>query len=144
MGDSMKHRKCSILILVTALLIIGMREVCMAQYSQHVPSETVATQEPNHPQVVIQIDESSGLQLFSAERFSRGVNHPVQERIRGAFVFRVKRFLFRRSEHSAWRPGCIADCPEMPDLNTVESERRSFAAVPVRIDSEVTKLRRRR
>jgi hypothetical protein len=138
MGDPMKHRKCSILILVTALLIIGMREVCMAQYSQHVPSETAATQEANKTQVAIQIHESFDLQLFSAERFSRGVSHPVQERIRGAFVFRVKRFQFGKSERSAWRPGCIADCLVRPDLNTVESERRSLAAVPVRIDSEVT------
>jgi len=140
----MKHRKCSILILVTALLIIGMREVCMAQYSQHVPIETTATQESNSTQAPIQIDESFDHQLFSALRFSRGVSRPVQERIHGAFVFRVKRFLFMRSECSAWRPGCIADCLERPNLNTVESERRGFAAVPVRIDSEVTTLRRRK
>ena len=140
----MNHRKCSILILVTALLIIGMREVCMAQYSQHVSIGPSATQESNNTRLAIQIDESSDLQLFSALRFSEGVRHPVEERIRGAFVFRVKRFLFRRSERSAWKPGCLADCFERPSLNTVESERRSFAAVPVRIDSEVTTLRRRR
>lgn len=140
----MKRRKCSILILVTALLIIGMREVCMAQYSQHVSIGTSVTQESNKTPLAIQIDESSALQLFSALRFSGGVSHPVEERIRGGFVFRVKRFLFRGSERSASRAPYIADCFERPSLNTVESERRSFAAVPVRLDSEVTTLRRRR
>lgn len=140
----MKHRKCSILILVTAFLILGMREVCMAQYSQHVSIKTSATQESNNARLAIQIDKSTDLQLFSALGFSEGVSHRAEERIRGAFVFRVKRFLFRTPENAAWTPMRIADCSETPGLNTVESERRSFAAVPVRIDSEVTTLRRRR
>ena len=140
----MQHRKCSILILVTAFLIIGMREVCMAQYSQHVPSETAATHESNHTRVAIQIDESSDLELFNAPRFSQAVSHPVQERIRGGFVFRVKRFLFKTFERPAWKPGQMADCLEGPCLNTVEFDQRSFAALPVRIDSEVTSFDWRR
>ena len=128
MGDRMKHRKCSILILVTAVLIIGTREVCMAQYSQHVSIATSATQESNNARLAIQIDESSDLKLFSALRFSEAVSHRVEEGIRGAFVFRVKRFLFKALERSAWRPGCIADSFGRTCVNIVESERRSFAA----------------
>ena len=51
----MTHRKCSILILVTALLIIGMREVCMAQYSQQVCSKVdFGHKEAHKAQIVTQ------------------------------------------------------------------------------------------
>lgn len=115
MGDLVKR---IIVILVTALLIAGMREVCMAQYSQDASVERAATKKSNNTQ--------------------------LQERIPGAFVLRVKKLLFKTSKRAASRPECIADSFERPSLNTVESERRSFAAVPVRIDSEVTTRRGRR
>lgn len=140
----MKHRKCSTLILVTALLIIGMREVCMAQYSQRVPIETAATQESNNTDVAIQIHESIDLQSLSVVRISRDVSNQLQERIRGGLVFRVKRFLFKTFEQPAWKPGHMADCLEGPCLNTVKSEWTTFATLPVRIDSEVETFRRRR
>jgi hypothetical protein len=34
----MKHKRCSALILATALMIIGMRGVCMAEFSYHLSS----------------------------------------------------------------------------------------------------------
>ena len=68
----MNRRRHSVLILVTALLIIGMRGVCAAQFSQHASVDKADTQEWNDVQA----------------------SHPVNERIRGGFVFRVKRYIY--------------------------------------------------
>jgi hypothetical protein len=64
----MKRKRCSVLILATALLIIGMRGVCTAHYAEHVSD----TQKCNEIQMVISIDKS------------------MQTR----FVFRVKRYFY--------------------------------------------------
>ena len=77
MGNCMKHKRYSALILATALLIIGMRGVCAAQFSQHV--EKSDTQELN---LTIPVDTSIDL---------------VSEPIRGRFIFRVKRYVRTRS-----------------------------------------------
>jgi hypothetical protein len=73
----MKHKTYSALILATALLIIGMRGVCAAQFSQHV--------EKSHMQErswTIPISTSIDL---------------ADKPIRGAFIFRVKRYVRARS-----------------------------------------------
>lgn len=73
----MKHKRYSAFILATALLIIGMRGVCAAQFSQHV--EKSETQGWN---LTIPINPSIDL---------------VNEPIRGGFIFRVKRYVRTRS-----------------------------------------------
>jgi hypothetical protein len=73
----MKHKTYSALILATALLIIGMRGVCAAQFSQHV--------EKSHMQErswTIPISTSIDL---------------ADKPIRGGFIFRVKRYVRARS-----------------------------------------------
>ena len=68
----MKRKRCSVLILTTALLIIGMRGVCAAHYSEHLSIDKSDTQELNEVQMAITIDKS------------------MQTR----FVFRVKRYFY--------------------------------------------------
>ena len=68
----MRRQRCSVLILATALLIIGMRGVCAAQYSEHASIDKSDAQKCNDVQVVISIDKS------------------MQTR----FVFRVKRYFY--------------------------------------------------
>jgi len=68
----MKRKRCSVLILATALLIIGMRGVCAAQYSEHLSNDKSDRQKCNDVQVAITIDKS------------------IQTR----FVFRVKRYFY--------------------------------------------------
>ncbi|HJY28083.1 MAG TPA: hypothetical protein VJ306_08665 [Pyrinomonadaceae bacterium] len=68
----MKRKRCSVLILATALLIIGMRSVCAAEYSEHLSIDKSDTQKCNDVQVAISIDKST------------------QTR----FVFRVKRYFY--------------------------------------------------
>jgi hypothetical protein len=73
----MKHKTYSALILATALLIIGMRGVCAAQFSQLV--------EKSHMQErswTIPISTSIDL---------------ADKPIRGGFIFRVKRYVRARS-----------------------------------------------
>jgi len=73
----MKHKRYSALILAMALLIIGMRGVCAAQFSQHV--------EKSHMQersVTMPISTSIDL---------------ADKPIRGGFIFRVKRYVRTRS-----------------------------------------------
>jgi hypothetical protein len=69
----MNHKRYSALILAMALLIIGMRGVCAAQFSQHV--EESDTQERS-----LTIPISTSIEL-------------VDEPIRGGFIFRVKRYV---------------------------------------------------
>ena len=66
----MKRKRCGVLILATALLIIGMRGVCAAHYSEHLSIDKSNAQKLNEIQVAISIDKS------------------IQTR----FVFRVKRY----------------------------------------------------
>ena len=68
----MRHKRCGVLILATALLIIGMRGVCMAHYSEHLSIDKSDTQKLNEVQVAISIDKS----------------------IQTKFVFRVKRYFY--------------------------------------------------
>jgi hypothetical protein len=68
----MRHKRCGVLILATALLIIGMRGVCTAHYSEHLSIDKSDTQKLNEVQMVITIDKS------------------IQTR----FVFRVKRYFY--------------------------------------------------
>ena len=73
----MKHKRYSALILATALLIIGMRGVCAAQFSQHI--EKSDTQERS-----LTIPISTSIDL-------------MDKPIRGGFIFRVKRYVRTRS-----------------------------------------------
>lgn len=77
MGNCMKHKRYSALILAMALLIIGMRGVCAAQFSQHV--EKADTHECS-----LTIPISTSIDL-------------ADKPIRSGFVFRVKRFVRTRS-----------------------------------------------
>lgn len=77
MGNCMKPKRYSALILALALLIIGMRGVCAAQFSQHV--EKSVTQERS---LTIPLDASIDL---------------ADKPIRSGFIFRVKRFVRTRS-----------------------------------------------
>jgi hypothetical protein len=77
MGNCMKHQRYSALILAMALLIIGMRGVCAAQFSQHV--EKSDTQECS-----LTIPISTSIDL-------------ADKPIRSGFIFRVKRFVRTRS-----------------------------------------------
>jgi len=84
LGNFMKRKRCSVLILATALLIIGMRGVCAAHYSEHVSID--------HDQ------QSGSLQL------DRTGSHVMHERIRTNFNFRVKRFSFSsKVTNQSWR-----------------------------------------
>ena len=73
----MKNKRYSALVLATALMIIGMRGVCAAQFSQHV--ERSETQKWS---LTIPINPSIDL---------------ANEPIRGGFIFRVKRYVRTRS-----------------------------------------------
>jgi len=68
----MKRKRCGVLILATALLIIGMRGICAAEYSEHLSNDKSDMQKCNDVQVTISIDKS------------------IQTR----FVFRVKRYFY--------------------------------------------------
>ena len=73
----MNRKRYSALILATALLIIGMRGLCAAQFSQHV--ENSDRQEWS---LTIPINTSIDL---------------ADKPIRGGFIFRVKRYVRTRS-----------------------------------------------
>src|SRR5262249_2532399 len=90
----MKNKRCSVLILVTALVIIGMRGVCMAQYSQHISIDRSETQEWNDVEVAIPINKSIDSPLTGSLRLSRNVSHLVDEPVRTGFTFRVKRYFY--------------------------------------------------
>jgi hypothetical protein len=77
----MKHRRYSALILATALLIIGMRGVCAAQFSQHVEKS-----DPHERSLTIPISTSIDL---------------ADKPIRGGFIFRVKRYVATSSSQGA-------------------------------------------
>jgi hypothetical protein len=77
----MKHKKYSALILATALLIIGMRGVCAAQFSQHVEKS-----KPHQGSLTTPINTSINF---------------VDKSTRAGFNFRVKRYLVNSPSHGA-------------------------------------------
>src|SRR5258705_8479128 len=90
----MNHKRYSFVILATALIIIGMRGLCMAQFSQRVSIQNPDTQEWNDVQLAIPINKSTDLLLFGTLRFGRDVSHLVDERVGGGFTFRVKKYVY--------------------------------------------------
>jgi hypothetical protein len=90
----MNRKKYSVVILAIALIIIGTREVCMAQFSQRAAIDKSDTQEWNDVQLAIPVNKSTDVLLFGTLRLGRNITHPVDERIGGGFVFRVKRYVY--------------------------------------------------
>jgi hypothetical protein len=82
----MNGKRCRLAILALALIIIGMRGLCAAQFSQRASMQKSDAQEGNNVQA--RINKSTGL------RFGPNVSHLVDERIEGRFVFRVKRYVY--------------------------------------------------
>jgi hypothetical protein len=101
MGNRMNRKRYSAFILATALLIIGMRGVCMAQYSEHVSIEKPASQECND------------VQLSSPINTSTDFSQLVDKRMIVGFTFRVKKYVYGFPKSfvpfaflcgSSWRP----------------------------------------
>jgi hypothetical protein len=81
MGNCMKHKRYSVLILSTALLIIGMRGVCAAQFSQHVEKK-------------------------NSHECSLTINTPINlmdKGTRAGFNFRVKRYVVKSPKATSHR-----------------------------------------
>jgi hypothetical protein len=105
----MKRKRCGVLILTTALLIIGMRGVCAAHYSEHLSIDKSDTQKCNGIQVVISIDKS------------------MQTR----FVFRVKRYFYVPPKQSHTSTELDRDLPGNPDKSAfAQKSKRYHGLVP--------------
>jgi hypothetical protein len=74
----MSGKRCRLAILALALIIIGMRGLCAAQFSQRASIQKSDAQE----------------RLSGTLQFGRTVRHLVDERIESKFVFRVKRYVY--------------------------------------------------
>jgi hypothetical protein len=97
----MNRKRYSVVIFVTALLIIGVRGVCAAQYSEHASIEISDTQEWNDVQLTSPIDRSTDFSQLIDKRMIVG------------FTFRVKKYgygfpksfvPFVLLRGSTWRP----------------------------------------
>ncbi len=67
----MNHKRYRVMILATALIIIGTRGLSMAQFSQRASIQKSDTQEWNDVQLAIPINKSTDLLLFGMLRFER-------------------------------------------------------------------------
>jgi hypothetical protein len=89
----MNGKRYSVVILVGALIIIGTRGVCLAQFSKHMEIQNSKAQKLNVVQASIPFNQSTALRI---PRLDRAVGHGLDQRIEGKFVFRVKRFMLAR------------------------------------------------
>ena len=90
----MIHQRYRLLILAAALLIIGMRGLCAAQFSQRPAVQKSDTQEWNDVQLAIPLNKTVDLLVLGTLRFGQHVTQPVDERIGGGFNFRVKKYVY--------------------------------------------------
>ena len=90
----MNHRRYRVIMLAAALLIIGMRGLCAAQFSQRAAIKKSDTPEWNDVQLAIPFSKSTDLLMFGTLRFGQNVGQTIDERIGGRFMFRVKRYAY--------------------------------------------------
>jgi hypothetical protein len=89
----MNGKRYSVVIPVAALIIIGTRGVCLAQFSKHREIQNSEAQKLSVVQAKIPFSQS---RAFRIPRLDRAVGHGLDQRIEGKFVFRVKRFVLAR------------------------------------------------
>ena len=90
----MSHRNYRVVILAVALLIIGNRGLCAAQFSQRPSARKADTQEWNDVQVAIPLSKSADLLVLGTLRLGQNVTSPAEERIGGGFNFRIKKYVY--------------------------------------------------
>ena len=90
----MSHRGPRVIMLAVALLIIGMRGLCAAQFSERPAIKKSDTQEWNDVQLAIPFSKSTALLVIDTLLFEQNVSEAVDERIGGRFNFRVKRCVY--------------------------------------------------
>jgi len=84
----MNHKKYRVIILATALIIIGMRGLCAAQFSQSASIQKSDTWESNDIQPTIPINKST-----CTLRLGRNVSRQG-EHIHAGFTFRVRKYVY--------------------------------------------------
>ncbi len=88
----MNCKSYRVLILVSALIIIGTRGVCTAKFSQH-STQGAEVEKPCDLPGSISVSQSNKFpELGVAHRERLGASE-MDQRIRGNFVFRVKRYV---------------------------------------------------
>lgn len=90
----MSHRKYRVVILAVALLIIGNRGLCAAQFSQRPSVRKSDMQEWNDVQIASPLRKSADLLVLGTLRLGQNITSPAEERIGGGFNFRVKKYFY--------------------------------------------------
>ena len=90
----MSHRNYRVVILAVALLIIGTRGLCAAQFSQRASVRKSDTQEWNDVQLAIPLNQSTDLLVLGTLRLGQHVTSPAEERIGGGFNCRIKKYVY--------------------------------------------------
>jgi len=90
----MSQRHYRVVILAVALLIIGNRALCAAQFSQRPAVRKSDTQEWNDVQLAIPLSKSADLLVLGTLRFGQNVTSPAEERIGGGFNCRIKKYVY--------------------------------------------------
>ena len=82
------------MIVAVALLVIGMRGLCAAQFSQRPAIKKADTQEWNDVQLAIPVSKSIDLLVLGTLRFGQNVSQAAEERIGGGFNARIKKYIY--------------------------------------------------